>query len=133
MAGPHEFPDTAELERAANLIVDVLPTYMQDPVREMAYVYGRQPLWSLVAGHLIAAYEQGTISAPITDPGWPPHFGAVGVDLPGSRYQCQRCRTVFVPTRYKQAYCTTACGAEAAAEQADGERAAAVEEAAVRA
>lgn len=126
MAGPEApFPDTAELERAVHLLLDVLPPYMQGPVREMAYVYARQPMWAFIAGHLLAAYEHGTLSAPIHEPSWLPHFGQVGVDLSTVSYKCAECGLPFTPTRFKQQYCSEACGTAAVVAQAARERLAA--------
>ena len=112
----------AELEAAARLLVDQLPKHIADYVLETAYVSNRQPLWTVVAGHLLRAYEHGTMTAPILDPAWGRAFGAVGIALADTRYACEWCSKPFTPARFRQRYCSQSCGAAAAAFQAQEEK-----------
>ncbi len=100
------------MEKAANLVLDSLPGYLAETIREMAYVHNRQPLWAFVAGHLVRAYENGELSAPIMDPSWPRLFTDVPDPLKAT-YQCEHCRAAFVPRRWRQKYCSNECGTAA--------------------
>jgi hypothetical protein len=116
-----------DLEAAARLIAEQLPEQIRDYLYEVAYVANRQPLWTVIGGHVLRAYDNGTMSAPLIDPSWTKHFGTVGIDLKDTRYECDwpDCRAEFTPTRFRQRYHSQECGMLAAKAQADAERAAA--------
>ena len=106
-------------EAAANAIVDLLPAYIAEYAREMAYVYNRQPLWSLVAGHVLKAYENGDLQAPVLDPSWPRKFTTLPMDPRAKTYTCEwrdgaKGVHTFTPIRYKQRFCSNECGTAAA-------------------
>lgn len=103
------------LEDCAARVLAQLPKHIAEHVREVAYIYNRQPLWSLVAGHCLKAYENGDVQAPMLDPSWPRQFPTLGVDPSKQLYTCAICSVGFTPKRYKQQYCSQECGAVAAA------------------
>ena len=104
-----------DLEACATEILKMLPTHIAEYIREIAYVYNRQPLWSIVAGHCLKAYENGDIQAPILDPSWPRRFPDMPADPRAQTYVCDwvECAKPFTPVRYKQRFCSQACGAAA--------------------
>ena len=107
-AAPHD------VEACAAAVLAMLPKHIADHIREVAYVYNRQPLWSLVAGHCYKSYENGDVQAPLMDPSWPRLFPNVGVDPSKQVATCEQCQGSFTPKRYKERYCSQACGAIAA-------------------
>ena len=110
-----------DLESCAERVLATLPL-LADLIREMAYLNSRVPLWAFLAGHVNAAYERGTLSAPILDPSWPRSFMGVGETGAKMAYVCGWCQKPFMGTRLRQKYCTNECGIEAAKFQAAEER-----------
>ena len=106
-----------DLEACAAEILAMLPKHIAEYVREIAYVHNRQPLWSIVAGHLLKAYENGDIQAPLLDPSWPRRFTDLPADPSTQTYTCAwpECAKEFVPKRYKQRFCSNECGTAAQA------------------
>lgn len=107
-AGPHD------VEACAAAVLAMLPKHIAEHIREVAYVYNRQPLWAIVAGHCYKAYENGDVQAPLMDPSWPRLFPSLGVDPAKQVATCEQCGASFTPKRYKERYCSQACGAIAA-------------------
>ena len=108
-----------DLEACAAEGLKMLPTHIQDYIKEIAYVHNRQPLWSLVAGHCLKAYENGDAQAPLLDPSWPRRFPSLPADPAKQTYVCEwrdgeKGRHEFRPARYKQRFCSTECGVAAA-------------------
>jgi hypothetical protein len=108
-----------DLEACAGEVLKMLPTHIQDYIKEIAYVHNRQPLWSLVAGHCLKAYENGDAQAPLLDPSWPRRFPSLDADPAKKTYVCEwqdgeKGRHEFKPSRYKQRFCSTECGVAAA-------------------
>lgn len=102
-----------ELEKASELILTTVPKYIADAAREAAYVTNRQPLWSLMAGHILKAYENGDIQAPILDPAWPRRFPDIGNAFKAVLCEYKdgpRGEHTFIPKRYKQRFCSNDCG-----------------------
>lgn len=98
------------LDAAANLVLSKLPPYIAEHIRETAYITNRIPLWAMVAGHLYKAFENGDVHTPLMDPSWPKDFPRLPVDPLRGDYRCEQCGAPFQPKRYKERFCSTACG-----------------------
>lgn len=109
--------DVEALNAAANLLLDQIPKYMAEHIREVATITCRIPIWAMVAGHLLKTYEIGDTQSPLLDPSWPRLFTDLGPDPSGRAYVCEwaDCGKTFEPKRYKQRFCSQACGAQAQA------------------
>ena len=108
---------THDLEMCANTLLDMLPKHIAEYAREMAYVYNRQPVWSLIAGHVLKAYENGDLQAPMLDPSWPRAWKDLPVDPNGSQAECEwrggeKGTHTYIRRRYKQRACSQECGLE---------------------
>jgi hypothetical protein len=102
-------PESDE-ERALALLAQ-LPKYCQDTIREMAYVHLRRPVWTCLLGYALRAYEDGTLSNPLSDPSWPRTYEGLPDIL--IEAECEFCHERFKPTRYKQRFCKNQCGTDA--------------------
>ena len=116
---PPDPPVAHDLEACANVVLNMLPKHIAEYAREMAYVYNRQPVWALVAGHVLKAYENGDIQAPMLDPSWPRAWKDLPMDPSTAVATCEwkggeKGEHTFVRRRYKQRYCSNECGVAAA-------------------
>lgn len=116
---PRPGAPTAEQQRvweeAAHTLLAALNPATGATVLELAYVHNHIPLWAMVMGHVQRAYETGELSAPVLDAAWPRAFPDLP-DVLATDYKCERCKAAFRPTRFRQRYCSTPCGTEAARE-----------------
>ena len=105
-------PDTKdqELEKAAALVLSMLPGPIAEQIKEMSYVFNRFPLWVTVAGLVLRCYENGEHQSPILEPSWPRVFNNLPMDPLKQEYACEQCQQTFMPRRYRQRFCSNDCG-----------------------
>ena len=104
------------LDDAARLILAKFTPHIQSFVEELGAVHLRIPVWAVMAGAVMAAYEQGTLAAPVFDPSWRESLASVtGADPSNAEYTCEYCHIQYPPRRYRQRFCSNECGQAAVA------------------
>ena len=93
-----------ELERAANLLLEVLIPKVSEFAKEVADIVLKIPRWQLLLGSLLAQYEVGRLASPSIDPSWRSGRPLVVTKI------CEHCHTQFSPVKLRQRYCSNACG-----------------------
>lgn len=105
-------PDEAShLEEAANTLLSRFTPSIRDFACEVADLVLKIPRWQLLCGSLLAQYESGSLPAPSLDPAWTK--GEV-VEVRGV---CEQCGVEFEPRKFRQRYCSNACGSKAITEK----------------
>lgn len=123
------------LDDCAEALLALLPKELRAMVEELALLNLRQPLPYFLMGHVIGAYERGTLSSPILDPGWtraavPASVAAAKLGGGDGHCEWPPCGKRFTPKRHRQKYCSNECGAAAnTAQAAEEQRTAAAEQA----
>jgi len=95
-------PTVNTLNKAAQLILDQMPDYVDQLVTDIA-TQAILPKWQLVGGILFEAYNNGYLSAYTLDPAWKDGFKL-------EESECGFCREKYMPIRVGQQFCCNECG-----------------------
>ena len=97
------------LDDSATLVLNLLTPSIRDYAFELADITLKIPRWQLLLGSMLAQYEGGALTNPSIDPSWRQAESVMSDSI----CQLPSCQKHFIPKRYGQKYCGTACGDEA--------------------
>ena len=104
---------SGSLDDSASLLLRQLVPSVRDYAFELADITLKIPRWQLVLGAVLCQYESGNLQAPSIDPSWRQMEVVSGTSI------CAYCKKSFVPKRYGQSYCSSACGTLARKDEID--------------
>lgn len=94
-----------ELDKAAEMLLSVMPSHALDAYTEMAKIQMQIPLWQYVAGILLHAYNDARLGAYDVEPSWTEE--GFGTYAP----VCVICGESFEAVTFGQQVCGDKCGA----------------------
>ncbi len=101
-----EFVDD-ERNTAAECLLKALPDGEVSLLRDLAYQTLQRPLWQVVLSHVKLALERGEAAEGVFDSSW-----EAGYYEPSQKLRCEFCQKDFIPTRFKQRFCSNQCAAD---------------------
>src|SRR5712664_3128646 len=97
--------DGTDVEECALALAEKLPEMIRKYALESAYVTCRVPLWALILGHIMRAYENGLMVSPILDPSWSKAIADNPIPEHQREAECEHCHKVFMRKYFGMRYC----------------------------